>query len=384
MLKPIKNKKSKIKQKRRRIALLIILLIVVWILYATFHIKSYEKEYQVGDFKIQEKYDKELSTYSFIFERDNTKWQLVTEEKAKRKKKLIESVELLEEENTRCIIPRSEKLAIYPQCIEENELIDYHLVNDQMKEKLEEQYFKQDTKKSEDYEKITIKNIDNNTYYIWNYKGFYRIDSNKKENIKLFEKDIYNVSGISSVKDYLVIPDYNESYYFNKFYLINMKDGSNTTWNFDQSIYFDGYYLGTHNNSLFYMDKKMKVEWELFPKKKKMRKVGTEAKNGKILINDEWEKISVNKIMNDNKKFEQKVAVQYEIENGLIANYGDTKKQLSRKKVKEIVGQLSNKVYYLVEDSLYYYSEATGEVEVMSYFEWNFNYKNMIFIRENK
>lgn len=166
--------------------------------------------------------------------------------------------------------------------------------------------------------------------------------------------------------------------------MINMKDGKVNEWEFKDSIYFDGYYLGSHNNSLFYIDKKMKIEWELLPKKKKMRKVGTENKEGKIWQNSDWEKISINKIINDSLKFSKEQPIHYEIKEGLIINYQNgLEKRISKKNVKEIVATMKNKVYYLVEDSLYYYTEEEGEVEVMSYFEWNFNYKNMIFIKEN-
>lgn len=384
MLKPIKNKKSKIKQKRRRIALFVIVILFIIGTYISLRAKNYEKNYQIQDFTIKEKYNKEFQTYSFLIEKEDNSWYFTIEEKYKKKKKLIQEIEYLESEDTKCIVLKSEKLITYPQCQKDKELIDYHLVSETIKNQMDAKYFATNSSKNEDYEKVTLKNLDSNTYFIWNYKGFYKIDSNKKENISLFTKDIYNVTNIASVKDYLIIPDYNATHYFNKFYIINMKDGKISEWNFKDSIYFDGYYLGTHNNSLFYLDKKMKVEWELLPKKKKMRRIGTESKEGKILIDNEWEKISVNKLINDSKRFEEEKIIEYEIDNGLIINYQNGfKKIISQKNVKDIVAVMKNKVYYLVDDTLYYYEEALGEVEVMSYFEWNFNYKNMIFIREN-
>ena len=384
MLKPIKNKKSKIKQKRRRIALVMIITLLLLSMYMVFRVKNYAKNYIRNDFKIKEEFNKDFKTYSFTLEKEELKWHFVIEENYKRKKKLIEEIEYIEDADTKCVIPKSDSLSFYPQCLENNKLIDFHLISDELKAKMDEKYFKSTTKETQDYEKITLKNLDENTYYIWNYKGFYKINSKSKEKINLFEKDIYNVSNIVIVKDYLLIPDYNASYYFNKFYMINMKDGKVNEWEFKDSIYFDGYYLGSHNNSLFYIDKKMKIEWELLPKKKKMRKVGTENKEGKIWQNSDWEKISINKIINDSLKFSKEQPIHYEIKEGLIIHYQNgLEKRISKKNVKEIVATMKNKVYYLVEDSLYYYTEEEGEVEVMSYFEWNFNYKNMIFIKEN-
>ena len=76
----------------------------------------------------------------------------------------------------------------------------------------------------------------------------------------------------------------------------------------------------------------------------------------------------------------------YDINHGLYVSYleNSTRKKISDKEIKEIVAALDNKVYYISGCSLYYYTEATGEVEVMTFFEWNFNYKNMIFIMKEK
>ena len=165
-----------------------------------------------------------------------------------------------------------------------------------------------------------------------------------------------------------------------------MSNGKQSTWDFKESLYFDGYFMGSDDNSLFYMDRKNKIQWELLPKRKKMRKVGTENKNGKVLENGEWEKISTTKLANETVRFSKQTIYQYEIDNGLYVKYLDcpSRKKISNRNVKEIVTTIQNKVYYLAGESLYYYTEETGEVEVMSYFEWNFNYKNMIFILEEK
>lgn len=384
VLAPKKIKKSKIKQRRRRIALIIIFITVLLILYMIYHARDYEKKYWLNDFEIIERFDSKKKIYFFSVKKEDNIWEFTSEHKYITKHKLLQEIVLYETEDTICIIPKSEQLTTYPQCQNNNIQISYHLVSDEMKKSLGDSFFQVPKSETKTYEKIDIKNIDNNIYYIWNYKGFYKITKETQENIKLFEKDIYDISGVSSVGNYLVIPDYKEAYYFNKFYLIQKQDGKTSTWEFKDSLYFDGYFLGSHNNSLFYMDRKTKIEWELDPKKKRMRKVGTETKDGKILRNDDWEKISVTKIINENQKFTIDETYHYEIDNGLYLTSlnGQNKKLISKKDVKEIVASINDKVYYIVGHSLYSYEESVGEVEIMSYFEWNFNYKNMIFIVE--
>lgn len=377
-----KIKKNKIKQKRRRIAFCILLILLVTLLYFFIRPKNYEKNYIRNDFEILEKYDKERKIYSFEITKNNNTWHFVVEDKYQQKKKLIKEVEIIEEKDTTCIIPKSEKLTTAPQCLEENLLIDYHLIKEEIKEKIDSSYFEEKEKINDTYEKIDIKYLNDKTFYIWNYKGFYQINKKNKENIKLFDKDIYNINNVVQINDYLLIPDYKESYYFNQFYLLNLKNGSLKTWELKESLYFDGYYLGSYKDSLFYVDKKMKIEWEILPKKKKIRKVGTENKEGKILEEGEWEKISLNKLSSNTYTFKKKEIYHYEIDNGLYVSYldCDAKKKISNQNVKEIVKKEKDSVYYLADDSLYYYSENTGEILMMSYFEWNFNYKNMIFI----
>lgn len=384
MPKVIKNKKSKVKQRRRRFALMMIFFLILSCWYLLTRAKNYEKTYQINEFTIVERFQKDVNAYRYEIKKENYTWHFVIKHKYINQKKLIQNIEIMENENTICIIPKSEQFSTYPQCIEENKPIDYHLVNHQMKEMLSEQYFIKNETQTDLYEKINIKNMDQNTYYIWNYKGFYKINKNSKENIVLFDKDIYNISNVAQVNHYLLIPDYQASFFFNKFYIINMDDGSKTTWEFKDSIYFDGYYLGSYDQSLFYVDRKTKIEWEIVPKKKKMRKVGTEKKDGKIWAEEEWKKLSLTKLTNDTLKFEYPNIYHYEIEKGLYVRYDgcESRKKISNQDVKEIVQEIGEKVYYLVGESLFYYSEETGEVEVMSNFEWNFNYKNMIFIKE--
>lgn len=383
---PIKNKKSKIKQRRRRIACIVLCLLFLLILYCLFHARNYEKIYERNEFHIKENFNKELKWYTFEVKKEDKTWIFGLPHRYLQSKKLINQLILIEEENTSCIIIESAKLETYPQCLQNGKQIDYHLIDKSIQEKLGISELSLNTETQESYEKIDIKNLDENTYYIWNYKGFYKINQKQKENISLFEKDIYDITQVKQVENYLIVPDYNSNYYFNKFYTIEMKKGTVRTWEFKESLYFDGYYLGTYKNSLFYVDKKNKIEWEINPKKQKMRKVGSTSKEGKVYLNGEWERVSLTKMMNETLQFQKEEAIEYIIDNGLWSkiNGTDIKKKISNQDVKTIVRASDKIVYYIAGDSLYYYTEETGEVELMSYFEWNFNYKNMIFINEIK
>ena len=100
------------------------------------------------------------------------------------------------------------------------------------------------------------------------------------------------------------------------------------------------------------------------------------------MIENEWQKLELSDL-NKEIKFKKDTVYNYEvINNKLYISYlgGNNKIQISKLKVKDIVYIDNDVVYYLVDDKLYMYDKLYGEVLLLNYFEWNFNYKNMIYI----
>ena len=69
-------------------------------------------------------------------------------------------------------------------------------------------------------------------------------------------------------------------------------------------------------------------------------------------------------------------------DNILYLSYLDNKikTKISNNEVKEIVYINNDCIYYIADDSLYFYDLEYGETKLITYSEWNFNYNNMIFI----
>ncbi len=381
----ITKKPNKIKQKRRRIALAILIFFITFIIYLIVHPRDYQKQYERDEYQILEIYDKALKAYTYQIQKEDQTYVFLTNEKYSPQKERIKSIETLEEENTHCIIPTLENQKIYPQCFMNGTQVDYHLVPEKMKEHFDEALLTTVNAQTNTYERIDIKNIDDVTYYVWNYKGFYKINKKETKTIPLFEEDVYDISNVIKANDYIIIPDYHADFYLNKLYLLNTKDDKLTTWEFKDTLYHDGYNLGVHKNAVYYVDKKNNIEWEINPKKKKMTKIGTNKKDGKIWNNGKWENIQMNELVNETHQFSDERKYTYQISQGLYVTYqnSENKKLISTKEIKEIVYTIEDKVYYLAGDTLYAYSEQQGEVPVLSYFEWNFNYHNMIFIKED-
>ena len=67
-------------------------------------------------------------------------------------------------------------------------------------------------------------------------------------------------------------------------------------------------------------------------------------------------------------------------DNYLYKSVDRYKVKVSNQKITEIVRIINDTVYYLVDDTLYKYNEATGEEQLLKYKEWKYNYHNQIFI----
>lgn len=373
-------KKAKIKQRRRLALLLIIILIIALVLFFLFRRKDYTVTYSVNDYEITESYHKEEDYYSFIIKKGETERFAIVYNQHFSSKKNIDQITEYQTETESCITISSNKVRIEPLCTKEETQISYHLVSDEMKEKLGvTSETKEDTILTT-YNNINVYHYRNHNYYIWNYRGFYHINENTTENIQLFDKDIYNPTLITQVNDILVIPDYNADYYFDKVILLDMNTGRTTTWTLETSIYFDSAVLGVYQGDLYIIDKHEKTEWQLNIAKQKQERVGTEQKGGKI-YDHEWTNVTMNRLLYQENTFKGTTILEYNIkEDGLYAIFDNHQMKIRESAPSKILSNTDNTVYYLVSDNVYSYNKEEGEKLLLNYFEWNFNSENVIFI----
>ena len=373
-------KKAKIKQRRRLALLLIIILIIALVLFFLFRRKDYTVTYSVNDYEITESYHKEEDYYSFIIKKGETEHFAIVYNQHFSSKKNIDQITEYQTQTESCITISSNKVRIEPLCTKEETQISYHLVSDEMKEKLGvTSETKEDTILTT-YNNINVYHYRNHNYYIWNYRGFYHINENTTENIQLFDKDIYNPTLITQVNDTLVIPDYNADYYFDKVILLDMNTGRTTTWTLETSIYFDSAVLGVYQGDLYIIDKHEKTEWQLNIAKQKQERVGTEQKGGKI-YDHEWTNVTMNRLLYQENTFKGTTILEYNIkEDGLYAIFDNHQMKIRESAPSKILSNTDNTVYYLVNDNVYSYNKEEGEKLLLNYFEWNFNSENVIFI----
>lgn len=368
------HKLNKIKKKN----VFLFLLLLFILLYGIFRSKSYEVEYTLNEVQIKESFNKKEKFYTFQFQVNDKEFFVLLPHKYIHKQKLVHEIEIKEKENTLCIFPTSSKLDFYPLCIQNGEYISYHLIEDE--EIIPSTYKKEIAYEEKTYKDMTLYALNNKKYYIWNYEGFDIITNKEQKEIKLFKEDIYNIPLTLQVENNILIADYDSKYAFQKFYVIDTKKDKLRELALEKEISYDTYFLGTSSKKAYLVDKKNKVEYEIYPKRLLIQNI-TNNNQGRILKEGEWEPINMNILANNETHFTYKENTTFKIEdNHLYKVQGEYKTRISNSNVKEIVSINEDTVYYVVDEKLYYYNDWDGEVLAIRKFEWNFNYKNMIYI----
>ena len=370
---------NKIKKRRRLIALFIIILIAFLIIFNFIRKKDYKINYQRNDYNIEETYNKEKNYYAFIISKNDVKYFTILSDKHFFTKKLIYDINEFNTDNESCIAINSNKAKFEPLCLNADGQISYHLVSEKMKEKINYNQEEFGQKINETYFNISVNNTIYKNFYIWNYHGFYRINKDTAEEISIFNKDIYSPSLTVQVDKYLFVPDYEADYYFNKAYIIDMTTSKLSSWNLDESIYFDSAVLGVYNDEFYLVDKHEKKEWKINISKRLIEQVGSESKGG-ITYQNGFIDVTMNKLLYQDNTFTGVLPINYVVENGLYLQFQDNKMKLINENPTSIIKYDEESIYYLKNDSLYAYFLDYGEIFLMNYFEWNFNNTNMIFI----
>lgn len=353
--------------------LTLIILFILFILFL-FIPKNYVKTYDVKNIAVTESYNKKQKSYYFTFKYKDITLDYLLKTSYTQNRTLITDIEIFEDNNNFCLVPKSNKYKLIPLCYKDNTIVHYNEAGENLQNHFSD-YLK-NTSKKDSYNDIEIYNKDY-TYLIWNYDGFYYLNKDKKQKIDIFDKELYTVNLIDYTKDYLVVADYDSNYTFNRIYTVSFKNGDLKKYNFKDSIYFDSYFLGYKDNKLYLVDNKESKMYEINAKNGKVAK----AKN-QILKNNVWQDTSIKSLINKDIKFTYDSNYEYTEENkNIYLNYkGKTIKSLIAKNITSIVRIKDNDIFYLKEDKLYHFNPEVGEELLLSYFEWNFNYKNIIYV----
>lgn len=246
-------------------------------------------------------------------------------------------------------------------------------------------------------------NVFFDTYiYVWKYDGFYTVSKDKAEQLKIFKNDTYvNDLGIL-VGKYYVIPDYDQKIEFDKFYIYDVTTNKVRALNLKKKIARDAYFNGIVNDKIYLFDKDNLLQYEINPKKRKIKEIGNKDDDG-LYFDKEWQKISIYDLRDKEmvfvsdysylEKIVDVTSLKYIYKNDEIYYYLDADDNCySYNAVTEIKTLLFNQgelsfitnalddIYFVKDNTLYLYSSYFGTRKVLTYSELEFNTENRIAI----
>lgn len=357
----------------------ILLFMFVIFLIIMFIPKDYVNTYKLNSIIITESFQKDTSTYHIHLKYKDLTYPLIIEKKYNYKRNFIKDVNIYEEDNTVCLKVRYLN-EVYPICSVEDELVDFRLVNNEFFKKYFKDYNINIFYEKKSFENIDIYNVNNNTLYLWNYKGFNKIENNKNEKLNIFEYDNYQNNLMFQTEDIIIFPDYDNKYYFNKIYYILKDDSKIYELSFNKEISYDSYFLGYYKNIFYIVDRKNKIEYAVNMKKEKIKIVGNSKENG-VIYDNGWKNISLTKLVNGLYQFKVPNIYTFEIINNTLYMIIDNFQiKLTDLYITKIIYYHKDRIYFLSKDILYEYSLKDGVIKLLKYSEWNFNNNNQIFI----
>ena len=358
----------KINKKKFYLLVLIIFLIIVFIFSNIKSKRNYEIKYELNGYKVLEKYNKKEELYLINISIDNIEFPFVFNNKYTNSRKLIKNINEEKINGGICLtveLSKNKKSLCYK---------DEKLVS---KDTLEENSFKVLKTKSN----IKIYN-DKHDYYIWNGFGYTDVLTNKKYNI--IKNETYNNNLTYQVNNYIISPNYDQSRRFNKFIIFNMITKKISKIEVE-NISYDMYYLGYVDSNLYIFDRDSSIEYKIELNKNKISKVNN-ADAG-IIYDKGLTYIDINKLKYQDIEFTYDYLYNHEIiDNKLYIRLPkkllnkDIMVQISKNDIKDILRRDENNIYYISNDNLYVYSIDKSEQLLLNYFEWNFNYRNKIFV----
>lgn len=371
--------------KKKLRLLLIIFLIITFLLLIIFKDNSYSKVYDIDEYKVTEEFNDKQSYYYFQIKYNSLDYELLINHKYSGEK-LITNITKYSEKEELCLVLELTIGNSTLVCSKDNKLINWNLISDNLKDKIPSELIKEYSENSYTEKDITIFNNIASKIYIWNYKGFDIIENGKLKTLNIFDGDVYDTNLIAKVNNYIIIPNYNQKYNFNKIIILNTKTDEIEEWELNYEISYDSYVMGSYENSIYLVDTKNKIQYELVPHKQKARIIATKNSQG-LIYKKEWQKMTVNQMINNKETFTFNIIYNYQIASQkLYLSYINSPNtiQVTNNQVDKIVAINDNEVYYLSQNKLFYFNIYDGEKLLAQKEEWLFNNENKIFIIFNQ
>ena len=398
------------KKKIRTILIILLFIIICYNIYK-FLIIEHNFKYKVKDYSIDEHFYLDNGHYYDItITNKKENYSYTINEDLGKQKKIIGNIKTFKSNNLVCIVPIYKKnidTNIYCDLDNKQVSIDYLLKsnNSDFKE------IKKDIKKyniklpnssdnKKEYKKLTIYNkniIDDDIYYIWDYKGIYILDSEENNYQKILDYDLYDNIMSCIVGKYYVLFENNSASGIENIHYYNYKNGKTKVFKLKEKIAKDSYINGVVDNLIYVTDRKNKKEYTINVDKEKIEEIDDDQTEYIVYINGEKKTLSKSDFFATDQYFENAYIKDEKITNSeeLIKskNYyyfkEDNKiyKSLDTSKTSSILllelndikewQVVDNEIIILTEDTIYNYSDKYGLRKILENNEFKYNYKNI-------
>ncbi len=366
----------------KKIVSLIILVIIVAAYFIIVYMpKNYKSTYLINDFEVKEEFFKDENIINFDIKKNDIEYSFSLN-KNYSKRHVIKQIKEYEEDDVNCIYPIIDNVKTFILCNKDNQPIHFSLINKETFSNFLNKNYKLKTEKlDKKYKNINLYNYDDSIYLVWNYDSIIYLNEEGNKKMSLFESEVLDTSLITLSDNQLLIPNYDEKYSFKSIYLLDVIKFEKELWELDYEISYDSYINGIEDSNIYLVDRKNKTQYKINPHRKKIEVIN-DKENSPVIYNNGWENISIKRLVNNDYKFEKNKAFNYSYDKNKLNLNTYTNKEillLEQKNIK-IIYSSNHKVYYLKEDDLFVFDLFYGTKKLLSYFEWNFNNHNKIFI----
>lgn len=384
--------------------------------------QGHEISYKIDEITINEKLSinqkNEIDNYLITLKDNDFNIQLQILDNFNKDTKIVKKVYVEKINNQICLLPifKNNKIITDIMCINDNIITNYnnlkgsiHELDNFASRMTEHGYdFKQyeNNLKNYDSDRTVILYRDNiiKDHFIGlnDYRGVMIINNKdqKLNSINLFTKDIYDVSLAIGLNNKYIIFDYNSKYQFNKIYIVDLVNNKKKELKTNYKISNDSKIIGSYKDSIYVIDYDDKVEYEINLKKETVKEIGDKDKGYLTSNCKELVEIDGSDIFKQNYKMPDCREVQKTSKYDKIDLIGGQKSGYYYYYQKTIDGykvyranvlapeqklyittlddldhiQYSNKfIYYLKDNQINYYSDATGIRTLLENSEFEFN-----------
>ena len=389
------NKKAKIFM----LVFSIIILIIMCKSILTFDSINYKINLDGEKIKVKEIFDN--NNFYIEIKTDKKIYPFRIYNKLNKKRKIVKDIYLYKDKNIECVLPIiNNGIEIDMMCYKDDVIYNYYILKDD-NNNLDKfvnsiELYNINDFKNEAIDTKTIETIKYNKYSnltnktaITTYKGLII----NEEKIDLFKKDIYSNKLSTFLNNYYIVADYESSYTFNLFYIVNLNTNEISTIESKEDISYDSYIQGIVDNKVYLYDKDNENQYEIDIEKESI-KVVSNNNYIKYYNNKKWEKmtkIKANKEQYFNyetldNNFTAYDYVEetdnyyylYKKEGILYKLYRVDKNNIDvYKYILEVpttnIQFNKDYLYYVYKNKLFYYSDSTGLKTILENSELEFN-----------